>query len=119
MVDDPALGVEAAHPGARVYAVLVDAGQRTRAVAVHHALRPAARVRVTEVLRSAATDAGAAADPGIGIGSTRIRIAGISWRWRCCKEKSKLKSKNWLSLIRDKTQNHFIKNKLFEIYSGE
>ena len=119
MVDDPALGVEAADPGAGVNAVLVDTGQHTRAVAVHHALWPAAGVRVTEVLRSAATDAGAATHPGISVGSTRIRIAWISWRWRCCKEKSKLKSKNCMSLIRDKTQNHFNKKKLSDFYSGE
>ena len=94
MVDDSALGVEATDPGAGVDAVLVDAGQDTRAVAVHHALWPAASVRVTEVLRSAAADTGTAAHPGISIGSTRIRIAGISRWWRCCKEKKiKIQSK--------------------------
>ena len=87
MVDNSALRVEAANPGAGIYAVLVDAGQDTRAVAVDHTLWPAAGVRVTKVLRSAATDAGAAADPGISIRSTRIGITGISWRWRRCKEK--------------------------------
>ena len=94
MVDDSALGVEATDPGAGVDAVLVDAGQDARAVAVHHALWPAAGVRVTKVLRSAAADAGTAAYSGISIGSTRIRIAGISWWWRCCKEKKiKIQSK--------------------------
>ena len=94
MVDDSALRVEAADPGAGVDAVLVDAGQDTRAVAVDHTLWPAAGVRVTKVLRSAATDAGTAAHSGISIGSTRIGVAGISWWWRCCKEKKiKLQSK--------------------------
>ena len=87
MVDDATLRVEAAHAGAGVDAVLVDAGQDTRAVAVDHALRPAAGVRVTKVLRSAATDAGTAAHSGVSIGSTRIGVAGISWWWRCCKKK--------------------------------
>ena len=94
MVDDSALRVEATHPGAGVNAVLVDAGQGTRAVAVDHTLWPAAGVRVTEVLRSAAADAGTAANPGISIGSTRIRVAGISRWWRRCKEeKIKIQSK--------------------------
>ena len=97
MVDDSALRIEATHSGTGVDAVLVDAGQRTRAVAVHHALRPAAGVRVTKVLRSAAADAGTATHSGISIGSTRIRIAGISRRWRRYKEeKIKIQSKYFI-----------------------
>ena len=97
MVDDSALRVEATHSGAGVDAVLVDAGQDTRAITVDHALWPAAGVRVTKVLRSAAADAGTATNPGISIGSTRIRIAGISRWWRCCKEeKIKIQSKYFI-----------------------
>ena len=74
--------------------MLVDTGQGGDTVRVDHTLWTAATVWVTKVLRSAATDTGAAADPGISIGSTRIGIAGIfnfnrfndKWRLATCCE---------------------------------
>ena len=82
MVDDSTLRVEAAHTRAGVDTVLVDAGEAGDAVAVDDTLRPAAAVRVSEVVWPAAADTGAASDLSISVGAARVWIAGISRWWR-------------------------------------
>ena len=81
MVDDSALRIEATDSWARVDTVLVDAGEACDAVAVHHALWPAAAVRVTEVVRSAAADTRVALHLRVSVGATGVRVTRISgWR---------------------------------------
>lgn len=93
MVDDSALRIEATDSRAGVDTVLVDAGEAGDAVAVDHTLWPAAAVRVTKVVRSAAADAGVASHLGVSVGATRVGVAGISWRrlscgrWITCRER--------------------------------
>ena len=82
MVDHSALSIEATDSRTRVHTVLVDTGQGGDTVRVDHALRSAARVGITKVLWSTAADALITTDSGVSIGSTWIRIAGISWWWR-------------------------------------
>ena len=82
MVDDSTLRVEAAHTRAGVDTVLVDAGEAGDAVAVDDTLRPAAAVRVSEVVWPAAANAGAASHLGVSIGAAGVRVAGISRGWR-------------------------------------
>ena len=82
MVDHLALGGGPAGPGARVAALLVDAGQVTGALAGCPALRlavwraaliPGQTGAVPEVVHH----------PALGVWPTRIRTAGIHWQRRC------------------------------------
>ena len=82
MVDDSALSIEATDTWAGIHTVLVHTGQAGDAVAVHHTLRSAAAVGVTEVVWPAAADTGVASHLSISIGSTGVWIAGIPWWWR-------------------------------------
>ena len=82
MVDNSTLRVEPTDPGAGVDTVLVDAGQAGDAVTVDDALWPAAAVGISEVVRPAATDTGAASHLSVSIGATGVRVTGISrWWW--------------------------------------
>ena len=82
MVDHLALGVGPAGPGARVAALLVDAGQVTGALAVYPALGPAVGWRA-----HIAGETGAGRDvvlaSALGVRPTRVRVAGIHWPRRC------------------------------------
>ena len=83
--DHTTLGVEAAGAGAGVDAVLGHAGQGGQAVAVHRALGPAAGVRVSEVLPPAGARTGVAPNGGVCVGAAGVRVAGVTWGWRRCK----------------------------------
>ena len=82
MTSDPTCSMSPTDSRARVDTVLVDTGQAGDAVAVDDTLRPAAAVRVSEVVWPAAADTGAASDLSISVGAARVWIAGISWWWR-------------------------------------
>lgn len=81
MVDHPADGIDAAHAGAGLHALGVQAGLLRRTVAVEDAFRPAADVRISEV--TLAADAGQAAllPLALRVGSAmQLGAAGL-WRW--------------------------------------
>ena len=82
MVDNSTLRIESTDAGAGVDTVLVDAGQAGHTVAVDDALRSAAAVGISEVVRPAATDTGAASHLSVSIGATGVRVTGIPrGRW--------------------------------------
>ena len=78
MIEDAAFGVKSARAGARVAALIVQAGFRTFAIVVRHALWPTAGVRIAEVLGQADARAGAVAFAADGVRSARRRIARVS-----------------------------------------
>ena len=76
MVDHLALGGGPAGPGARVTALLVDAGQVTGALFGCTALRLAVW-RTAIMARQAVTGCEVVHESALGVGPTWIRIAGI------------------------------------------
>ena len=82
MVDHLALSEGPTGPGARVAALLVDAGQATGALAGCPALRPAAG-RAAPMARKAGAVPEVVHHPALGVLPTRIRTAGIHWQRRC------------------------------------
>lgn len=81
MVDHPAHGIDAANSGTGLHALGVQTGLLRRTVAVEHALRPAANVRISEV--SLPADAGEATvlALALSIGSAlELGAAGLRWR---------------------------------------
>ena len=82
MVDHLALGRGPAGPGARVAALLVDAGQVTGALAGCPALGLAVG-RAALMARQAGADREVVHHPALGVRPTRIRTAGIHWQRRC------------------------------------
>ena len=82
MVDHLALGGGPAGPGARVAALLVDAGQVTGALAGCPALRPAVG-RAALMARQAGAVPEVVHHPALGVWPTRIRTAGIHWQRSC------------------------------------
>ena len=82
MVDHLALGGGPAGPGARVAALLVDAGQATGALAGCPALRPAVGWAAL-IPGQAGAEYKVVLAPALGVRPTRIRTAGIHWQRRC------------------------------------
>ena len=82
MVDHLALGGGPADPGARVAALLVDAGQDTGARAGCPALWPAVGWAAL-MSRQAGADREVVHAPALGVRPTKIRTAGIHWQRRC------------------------------------
>ena len=82
VVDHLALGGGPAGPGARVKALLVDAGQVTGALAGCPALRLAVG-RTAPVARQTGAVPEIVLAFALGVWPTRIRIAGIHWQRRC------------------------------------
>ena len=82
VVDHLALGVGPAGPGARVAALLVDAGQVTGALAVDSALGPAVG-RGAHIAGQAGAGSDVVLASALGVWPTRVRIAGIHWPRRC------------------------------------
>lgn len=78
MVHHPAVRVDAARAGARVAALVVDAGAGAVTVRVGNALGPAARVRVARVLRQARARPGAVALAANRVGAARRRVARLA-----------------------------------------
>ena len=81
MVDHLALGVGPAGPGARVAALLVDAGQVTGALAVYPALGPAVG-RGAHMAGQTGAVYKVVLAPALGVRPTWIRTAGIHWQRR-------------------------------------
>ena len=78
MVEDLADGVVAAGAGAGVVALVVSStSQGSVTVRVDNALRPAAGVRVSEVLPSAGTLATASLHCWVSVGTTGVGVAGV------------------------------------------
>ena len=82
MVDNLALSGGPAGPGARVAALLVDAGQVTGALAGCPALRPTVG-RAALVPRQAGAVPDVVHHPALGVRPTRTRTAGIHWQRGC------------------------------------
>ena len=82
VVDHPTLGGGPTDPGARVAALLVDAGQATGALTGCPALRPAVGWAAL-VPRQAGAVPEVVHDPALGVWPTRIRTAGIHWQRSC------------------------------------
>ena len=82
VVDHLALSGGPAGPGARVSALLVDAGQVTGALAGCPALRLAVG-RAAPVARQTGAIHEVVLTPALGVWPTWIRSAGINWQ-RCC-----------------------------------
>ena len=82
VVDDLALGVGAARPGAGVAALLVDAGQVAGALAVDPALGSAVGW-CAHIARQAGAGRDVVLASALGVWTTWVRIAGIHWPRRC------------------------------------
>ena len=82
VVDHLALSGGPAGPGARVAALLVDAGQVTGALAGCPALRLAVG-RAALMARQAGAVPEVVHHPALGVRPTWIRTAGIHWQRRC------------------------------------
>ena len=82
VVDHLALGGGPAGPGARVAALLVDAGQVTGALAGCPALGPAVG-RAALVPRQAGAEPKVVDQLALGVWPTWIRTAGIHWQRSC------------------------------------
>ena len=82
VVDHPTLGGGPTDPGARVAALLVDAGQATGALTGCPALRPAVG-RAALMARKAGAEPKVVDHPALGVRPTWIRTAGIHWRRSC------------------------------------
>ena len=82
VVDHLALGGGPAGPGARVAALLVDAGQVTGALAWCPALEPAGG-RAALITWQAGAGREVVLPPALGVWPTQISIAGIHWQRRC------------------------------------
>ena len=83
MVDHLALSGGPAGPGARVTALLVDAGLVTGALAGCPALGLAVG-RAAPVARKTGAVSEIVLAPALGVWPTWIRIAGIHWQRHCC-----------------------------------
>lgn len=77
MILDVADGVLAASSGARVFALILDAGAVGGAVRAEHTLRATAFVRIAVVVSDTHTSASTVALFALGIGSARGWLAGV------------------------------------------
>ena len=82
VVDHLALGVGAAGPGARVAALLVDAGQVTGTLTVYPALGPAVG-RGAHIARQTGAGRDVILASALRVRPTRVRIARIHWPGSC------------------------------------
>ena len=85
MVDDPTVGIDAAHAFARIDALLARTGLVQTALGVGDALGSAALSGITEVAGHTGADGCSLAFCALGIGSAWRRDTGVSRRvrWRC------------------------------------
>lgn len=81
MIDDPALGLDAAVARARVSALLVQTSAIRRALGTREALGSAVR-RTSYVLRTAGADSLLFVDATLAVGSAGRWIAGVSRQTR-------------------------------------